>query len=319
MKSLQRQSAPTLAPVTRPPVLVTVFTPAYNRERLLGRVYESLKVQTFRQFEWLIVDDGSSDGTGDLVRQWVLEGVMPIRYYWKENGGKHTALNLGIKEAGGTYLVVADSDDWLLPEGLQILADEWAHLEQRENFCGVCGLFQYPDGQIVGSEFPADPLDSNAIDLRLKHQVTGDKTAMNRLEVLRRFPFPEEIRVGFIPESVVWNRIAQNFNTRFINRRIAVKEYQEGGLSEGSRLNAWLNPLVYRLRALELLDGKRKLGLKAKLSAALAVGKGSLRARKNPLGAKRLVHQILILLVLPPASVLLLRDWWQLKSRRVNT
>lgn len=295
--------------------MITVFTPAYDREKLLGRVYDSLKVQTFRDFEWLIVDDGSSDGTRNLVKEWIAEGLMPIRYIWKENGGKHTALNLGIKEAAGIYFVVADSDDWLLPDGLRILHEEWQQIEFPEKYSGVCGLFEYPDGRVVGCEFPEDRLNSNAIDLRQKFQVTGDKMGMNRLAVLREFPFPENFPKGYVPESLVWNRIAQVYDTRFINRRIAVKEYQVGGITDRASLNSWRNPQAYRLRALELLDGERTLSAGSTLRAAVAVAKGSLVAGTIPWDARRAIHRLLIILMLPGASLLLLRDWRRSKKQ----
>jgi hypothetical protein len=158
-------------------------------------------------------------------------------------------------------------------------------------------------------------MDSNAIDLRLKHRVTGDKIAMNRLGILREFPFPVDFPKGYVPESLVWNRIAQEYDTRFVNRRIAVKEYQSGGITDRASLNSWRNPLAYRLRALELLDGRRKLGFKETARAALLVAKTSLRARKTPFAAKGLFQRALVFFALPGAFLLLVRDWFRSKNQ----
>ncbi len=73
----------------------TVFTPTFDRAHTLDRVYRSLCVQTFKEFEWVIVDDGSTDGTDDLVAGWQTENRFPISYEKQPNQGKHIAVNLG--------------------------------------------------------------------------------------------------------------------------------------------------------------------------------------------------------------------------------
>ena len=295
---------------------VTVFTPAYNREKLLGRVFESLQAQSSRDFEWLVVDDGSSDGTRELIESWIEKADFPIRYIWKENGGKHTALNRGIAEASGEFFLVVDSDDWLLPNGIETLLGEWEKIEFSQGYVGVCGLFEYPDGKLVGTEFPEERFRSNAIELRLCHRVKGDKIALNRLEILRKFPFPEDLSHTMLPESVVWNRIAQDYDTLFVNRRIAVKEYQEGGLTDGSILNSFRNPLAYRTKAIELLNGRREIGASETARAALAVAKCSLRSGSSPWAVDSLGHKILVTLALPFGGLLLFRD--SLRSRAIK-
>ena len=99
--------------------IFTVFTPTYNRAHTLSRVYKSLADQTFKNFEWLIVDDGSTDGTKVLIEKWTEEASFPIRYFYQENQGKHIAHNLGVKKARGELFLSLDSDDTCVPEALE--------------------------------------------------------------------------------------------------------------------------------------------------------------------------------------------------------
>jgi len=213
----------------------TVFTPTFNRAHLLGRAFQSLKAQTFRDFEWVIVDDGSTDGTQDAVTHWIKEVDFPITYIWQPNSGKHVAINRGVELAKGELFVVLDSDDWLVPTALERLLYWWETVpfEDRGNYTGVAGLYAYPSGKVVGSPFPAPVIDSNAVEIRTKYRVKGDKFGMNRTEVLREFPFPENLG-RFVTESLVWNRIAKKYRIRYVNEIFAYKEYQPGGLSARS-------------------------------------------------------------------------------------
>src|SRR3954466_3782814 len=97
----------------------TVFTPSYNRAHLLPRVYESLEKQTFRDFEWLVVDDGSKDNTAQVIKELAAKASFPVRYVAKPNGGKPTAVNRGAQEAQGRLITILDSDDWFKPEALE--------------------------------------------------------------------------------------------------------------------------------------------------------------------------------------------------------
>jgi len=294
----------------------TVFTPAYNRVDLLPRVYESLCKQTFTDFEWVIVDDGSEDGTDSLVASWTGQSDFPIRYFHKQNGGKHSALNRGIQEALGKYFVVADSDDWLLPDALAGFLEEWRAVGNPENLTGICGLFQYTDGRVVGSEFPKSPLRSNAIDLRLKYGIEGDKIGFTKTEILRRFPFPEEFGRVYLPESIVWNRISQVYDTVFVNRRFGVKEYQPDGITDRAGLNSLKNPLAYRLKAAELVNGTREISLSERCRCLLTATKCSMRAGANPFVSDRAPDHLLTLGSMPLALLLNMRD--QIRAMRVR-
>lgn len=215
---------------------LTVFTPTYNRADLLGKSFASLDDQTFQDFEWVIVDDGSQDRTAALVERWKDEATFPIRYAWQPNQGKHAAINRGVEMARGEHFIILDSDDWLLPSTLERMLESWESIPPttRWKFVGVAGLYALSTGGIVGTEFPESVFDSNAIEIRTRFSVRGDKFGMNRTETLRQFPFPEDLG-RYVSMGLIWNRIAKHYNIRYVNEVFALTEYQAGGLSERSR------------------------------------------------------------------------------------
>jgi glycosyltransferase involved in cell wall biosynthesis len=198
----------------------TVFTPTFNRAHTLPRVYESLKAQTYRDFEWLILDDGSTDATEALVRQWQREADFPINYIWQENAGKHLAVNRGVQEARGKLFLILDSDDACVAKALERFEFHWDSIppHNRNEFTGVTCLAQDPDGNLVGSRFPVDSLDSNSLEVRHKYGVRGEKWGFHRTKVLGQFPYPEVAGEDpYVPPSLVWNRIALRFKMRYVN------------------------------------------------------------------------------------------------------
>ncbi len=199
----------------------TVFTPTHNRAHTLPRVYESLKAQTFRDFEWLIVDDGST--ASGLVAQWIGEAIIPIRYIKQAHGHKKVAHNRAVQEARGAFLLPLDSDDELLPDALAILYEAWLGIPEpeREHFTGVCGLCVDESGRVVGDAFPMNCMHSDVLEVRYVHRIEGEKCGFNRVDVLRGYPFPDKIH-GYVPESVVWHSIAERYKTCFINRPVRV-------------------------------------------------------------------------------------------------
>jgi glycosyltransferase involved in cell wall biosynthesis len=205
----------------------TVFTPSYNRAHTLGRVYESLKKQTFRDFEWLIVDDGSTDNTREIVEQWQQENIFPIRYIYQENGHKHIAFGHGVREADGELFLTLDSDDSCEPEALERFKYHWdtIHPSQQINFSAVTCLCKSIDGKIIGDLFPTNPTDSNSLEMRYKFKIKGEKWGFHRTEVLRGISFYEQMKGSHVPESVFWNQIAVKYQTRFVNE--ALRIYQD--------------------------------------------------------------------------------------------
>ena len=202
----------------------TVFTATYNRAHTLPRVYESLRAQTYRDFEWLIVDDGSTDGTRQLVEKWQAEAGFPIRYIWQENRGKHTAHNRGVREARGELFLGLDSDDGCVPHALERLKHHWDRIpaEERARFTGVCVSCVDEKGNPVGSRFPGEYVDSDSLEIRYRHKVQGEKWGFQRTDVLREFPFPEPPNVRFVTEATIYRPIARRYKIRYVNEALRI-------------------------------------------------------------------------------------------------
>ncbi len=219
----------------------TVFTPTYNRSRTLARVYECLLTQTFKDFEWLIVDDGSTDQTRDLVTQWCADRKLNIVYISQQNSGKHIAFNRGVALARGALFVPLDSDDTCVPTALERLLRHWEDIpaDLLRTFSGICCHCMDEHGRRIGSPFPEDVVDAWPVQFVSKWHVSGEKWGFHRTEILREFPFPEIPGERFVPEGLIWNRIGVQYKLRFVNEALRVYKALPDGLSSSSvRLRA---------------------------------------------------------------------------------
>jgi len=224
----------------------TILTPTYNRQNLLKTAYLSLLSQTNKNFEWIIVDDGSTDETKKLVKSWIGGKKLSIKYFFQKNSGKHTALNKGIREAKGKYLAVLDSDDECKINALEKLHQYWEKVSKKgdaSKYAGVVVLDEDQNGEIVGSKFPQDTFEALYIDIYYKFGVTGDKWICWRTDILKRFPFPAIEGEKFITEAVVWNRIGKVYSVECFNDPLLVADYQKSGLSGKSAALRAKNPL----------------------------------------------------------------------------
>jgi glycosyltransferase involved in cell wall biosynthesis len=202
----------------------TVFTPTYNRAHTLSRVYESLAAQTFTDFEWVVVDDGSLDNTAQLVAGWQAQASFPIVYARQENQGKHVAFNRGVVLAKGRFFLPLDSDDTCLPQALARFKEVWESIppDQRPRFAAVTALCQDEQGRTVGPPLPSPVLDSDAIEIKRRWRHAQEKWGFHLTEVLRRFPYPVREGALYMPEDLVWTAVAKEYKTRFISEPLRV-------------------------------------------------------------------------------------------------
>jgi len=211
--------------------MLTIFTPAYNRAYILPQLYKSLCAQTCSDFEWLIVDDGSTDDTNSLIEKYLHEGRVKIRYFRKENGGKHRAINFGVKEAFGQWFFIVDSDDCLTSDAVAWIQKTAELIEDDNRFAGLSGIRIKPNGEKIGGGGNFGNIDANAIDIRLKYGVVGDLAEVYKTDILRQYPFPEIEGEKFCPEALVWFRIARQYMLRYCHKGIYVCEYLSDGLT----------------------------------------------------------------------------------------
>ena len=252
---------------------ISILTPTYNRGKLLLPLYESLKNLTFENFEWLIVDDGSEDDTEQYALSWIAHNIenaeFPIRYIKKSNGGKHTAINRGVREASGELILILDSDDTLPEDSLATIAQYYEQCKGYKDCAGVCGLMAHHDGQLIGTGFPKDPMYESALQFRYaeKGNVTGDLLEVYKTSVMREFPFPEIENEKFCPESLVWNRIANKYKLFCFNKVIYYRDYLEGGLTSKIVRIRMNSPIASTMTYAEMLD--YNISLKWKIRSAI--------------------------------------------------
>lgn len=236
---------------------ITILTPTYNRASLLPRLFDSLLRQTNKAFEWIVVDDGSTDDTREVVANLKEKcgGAFPMGYVYKANGGKHMAINIGAERARGELLFIADSDDLLIDDALETVANSWHDISDDKSFAGIAGLDITMDTrEVIGSGLPQEHIDCNAIDIRYRHHVTGDMKEVFRTEVLREFPFPEFAGERFCPEQLVWFRMARRYRLRYINKPIYIADYQPDGITAGITRARMRNPSASMLTYAELTE-----------------------------------------------------------------
>ena len=137
-------------------MMITVLTPTFNRGGRLQSLWNSLQKQTVKDFEWLVVDDGSTDGTKDLITQLQEKSDFPIRYIYKSNDGKHTALNVGIQTICSELIFIVDSDDCVTDDAVESILKIHKKYRSQNNICGYAFLRAFPDGKVNGKKFDVD-------------------------------------------------------------------------------------------------------------------------------------------------------------------
>lgn len=226
---------------------ITVFTPTYNRGYIINKLYESLMRQTFRDFEWIIIDDGSSDNTEQIINTFKKKCSFPLTYIKVKNGGKHRAVNKGVRMAKGELFFIVDSDDCLVDDSLEIVDSVEKTIKDKEKFAGICGLRGYSNEKMVGTSFDGKTIDITSLE-RKKYKIFGDKAEVFYTEILKKYPFPEIENENFMTECVVWDKIAfDGYKLRFFNKKIYICDYLPDGLSHNSKKLFLDNPKGYGL------------------------------------------------------------------------
>lgn len=215
--------------------MITVMTTVYNRAYIIEHLYKSLLRQTSSDFEWLIIDDGSTDNLKALCEKWSVEmHEFEIHYVYRENGGKHRAWNTGLQYIHGDYVFVVDSDDYLLDNAIEKLISWIEQIDRDERFAGVSGNKGYYKGNSLKMHgtYPANKKFVDATNLqRYYKKLNGDKAEVYRTSILKKYPFPEFEGEIFCSEGAVYGRIAHDgYKLRWFPDIICICEYLEDGL-----------------------------------------------------------------------------------------
>lgn len=211
---------------------ITVFTPTFNRAYCLHQVYESLVTQTSADFLWLVVDDGSSDGTRDLVNSWIAEGKMDIAYIFQQNQGMHGAHNTAYKNITTELNVCVDSDDYMPKDAIEKILRFWK-TSKKETWAGILGLDAFKDGRIVGTPFPAGMTQCKYYQLKSVHGVVGDKKFVYRTDVIKKYPeYPVFEGEKFVPLGYKYMLIDQDYDLGVLHEVLCIVEYMADGSSK---------------------------------------------------------------------------------------
>ena len=239
-------------------MLITVFTPTYNRAYIIKQLYDSLCRQTSQDFEWLIVDDGSTDNTKELISTFISEGKISIRYFWQKNGGKHSAINLGVNEAKSVWFFIVDSDDYVTNDAIEKIEEECKAIEYDDRFCGLSGRSRTFDGKFIGTEARYKIIDATFLDFfHITNSKIYDRADVYKTIVLKKYPFPIVEGENFVAEGIVWNRLSNaGYLLRFVDEAYKVCEYREDGLSKASVRNRHKCPTSTTLLYSELAISK---------------------------------------------------------------
>lgn len=240
---------------------LTIFTPAYNRAHTIVRTYDSLCRQTCKDFEWLVVDDGSTDYTKKLVESWIAENKIPIRYIYQDNQGMHGAHNTAYKNITTELNTCIDSDDWMPDNAVEKIINFWRD-HGSEKYAGFIGLDQKENGEIIGTEFPKD-LKETTLSGFYENGGRGDKKLVYRTEIIKKYPeypiFEGERYVGLAYKYML---IDQDWKLLIINEPLVIVEYQLDGSSRSMWKQYWNNPkgsIFYRKTEMITTKSKKRL------------------------------------------------------------
>ena len=207
---------------------LTIFTPAFNRANLLPRLYESLCNQTCQDFDWLVVDDGSSDDTKALVAGWITENKIPITYIYQENQGMHGAHNTAYKNITATLNTCIDSDDYMPLNGVELILSKWKKIDQKR-YAGIIGLDRLESGAILGSKFTSD---FTTLEDFYLNGGTGDKKLVYRTDIITKYPeYPIFVGERYVGLGTKYLFVDKDYQMATLNEVLVIVDYQPTGSS----------------------------------------------------------------------------------------
>lgn len=228
--------------------LITVFTPTYNREKHLTDCYNSLVNQTSQNFIWQIIDDGSTDGTEELVQKFVEEGRIRIHYKKKPNGGKASTINLSLEITDTPLWVTLDSDDYFLDNAIETIAKHYKIIENQDDVCGMFGLRANPDGTPMQNKNIPESIDyTTQSQVRYDLGIPPEYIHVYKTEIARNYKYPIINGEKYMPLSYVFDQIDQKYKYKVLHEPLMVCEYQSDGITKNKRKLVIKNPIGYKL------------------------------------------------------------------------
>ena len=233
---------------------LTIFTPTYNRAYILPQLYNSLLIQTDKNFVWLVIDDGSTDNTQELIEQWQKENLIEIRYIYQENQGMHGAHNTAYKNIDTELNICIDSDDYTPDDAVEKILAFWQK-HANDKVAGLVGLDIDKTGKVIGTAFPKDLKEATLTDVYHKYKVKGDKKLVYRTEVVKKYPqYPLFEGEKFVPLGYLYSLIDRDYKLLILNEPLCIVEYMEDGSTRNIFKQYVRNPQGFRFSRVEKME-----------------------------------------------------------------
>lgn len=263
---------------------ITVFTPTYNRKENLEKCYDSLIKQTNKNFIWQIIDDGSTDDTEDLVKNWQSEKIIEIIYMKKNNGGKASCINLSLENTHTQLWVCLDSDDYFIGNAIERINDGFQKIKKNNEVCGMFALRSQQDGSpMQNKSIPLDIEFTTQSYIRYNLKIPPEYVHVFKTEIIKNYKYPIIENERFMPLSYVFDQIDKSYKYKVLHEPIMVCEYQSDGMTKNKRKLIKENPIGYRIykRQAMLLAPSTKEKIKAAITyntaCILAKSRGNVR------------------------------------------
>lgn len=276
--------------------MVTIITPTYNRKTELEKLFYSLCRQSNSDFRWLVVDDGSEDETEKYIEDIRRDARFKIDYIKKENGGKHTALNLGIRHVNTQLTMIVDSDDILLPDAVEEISNIYNKYKDNKKIATFTFLKVNVDGKAI-VPLEKEEFIANYIEYRIKGNKPGDMAEVFRTSVMKEYPFPEFEQEKFVSEDVCWIEIGKKYDSVYIDKAIYQCEYLNDGLTCNDKPLKFKSPNGSMLRGKQLMS--RECGIIANVKGAIIYNCYKLESNCNKVPLVSNYQKLLVCLTKP--------------------
>lgn len=285
---------------------LTILTPTFNRKKELLYLYNSLIKQTSLDFVWIIIDDGSNDDTISMIKK-MRTKKFDIEYVYKDNGGKHTALNVGFSMLNTELVGIVDSDDSLTPDAVETIVYYWKKYKCNDKISGLVFKKSHNNGKDITEKFKKKEFVDNYNKYIINNKIKGDKFEIFKSEIISKYRYPEFKGEKFCGEGVLWSKISRNYDMVFVDKSIYLCEYLNGGLTNSGRKMRLMNPLGGMFHSSEYLD--TQYSVKVRIKNAILYLIYGFFAKKNIIKIIKNSKNKIILILCLPISYVIYKNW----------
>ncbi len=290
------------------PYKLSICVPTYNRGPHLSCLYKSIINQQFNDIELVIVDDGSTDDTSEMISSWEKNNEITIKHYYQENAGRPTALKKALMAATGKFTLIMDDDDLFVPDAFELIKSSLSDLSKNENkfreIAGICGLCLDKDGKIIGDSFTKDEMVTSYYDIRFRRKISGDKKEILSTNILKKHMYKTFDNERRVPTSTLWYSISEDYDMMFLNKVFAIKNYLPMGMTEKNRDLRMLSPNSHIQSATIMVNTKERGSIFIRLNYSIAIWKYYFRGGKFPHGQISGLRLFGVLLMIPFGLIL---------------